>query len=128
MWHLLCNSGDYQTCPLVLSIGAQVRDKVLSLFLTINVGCLLSWGAEMWGVLHSNLILYEADDVHEAMMIHYRRLISISLSHQPRKQVRFVHVWKTLPTVTLWALWKCRYNRLYDAANLGLSDVLLEIW
>ena len=45
-------------------------DKVLSLFLTINVSCMFSWGATMWGVLHSRLMLYEADDVHEAIMVH----------------------------------------------------------
>ena len=38
----------------------------MSLFLTINVGCLFSWGSMMWGVLHSSLMLYEANDVHEA--------------------------------------------------------------
>ena len=29
----------------------------------------------MWGVLHSSLMLYEANDVQEAMMVHNRRLI-----------------------------------------------------
>ena len=33
-----------------------------------------------------------------------------------------------MTTITLWALWKCRCNQLYDATNLGLSYVLLEIW
>ena len=56
------------------------------------------------------------------------RLISISLFQQPQKQVRSVEVWKTVTTVTLWVLWKCRRSRLYDATNLGPSDVLLEIW
>ena len=53
----------------------------------------------MWGVLHSSLMLYEANDVHEAMMVHNRRLISVSLLQQPRKQVRSVRVWKTLTMV-----------------------------
>ena len=82
----------------------------------------------MWGVLHSSLMLYEADDIHEAMMVHNRRLILVSPFQQPRKQVRSVQVWKTVTMVTLWALWKCRCNRLYDVANLRLLDVLLEIW
>ena len=30
--------------------------------------------------------------------------------------------------VKLWVLWKCGCGRLYDAANLGPLDVLLEIW
>ena len=32
-----------------------------------------------------------------------------------------------MTTVTLWALWKCQCNRLYDAVDIRLSDVLLEI-
>ena len=112
------------SCPL----AQQVWNKVLSLFLTINVGCRFSWGSAMWGVLHSSLMLYEADDIHEAMMVHNRRLILVSPFQQPRKQVRSVQVWKTVTMVTLWALWKCRCNRLYDVANLRLLDVLLEIW
>ena len=55
------------------SFAQQVWKKVVSLFLTINVGCLFSWGSAMWGVLHSGLMLYEANDVHEAMTIHNRR-------------------------------------------------------
>ena len=39
-----------------------------------------------------------------------------------------VQIWKTVSTVMLRALWKCRCNRLYDAANIHLLDVLLEIW
>ena len=51
------------------SIAQQVWNKVLSLFLTINVGCLFSWGSTVWGVLHSSLLLYEADDVIEAKTV-----------------------------------------------------------
>ena len=112
------------SCPL----AQQVWNKVLSLFLTINVGCRFSWGSAMWGVLHSILMLYEENDVHEAMAIHNRILILVSPFQQPRKQVRSVQIWKTVTSVTLWALWKCRCNRLYDVANLRLLDVLLEIW
>ena len=65
----------------------QVWNKVLSLFLTINVGCLFSWGSAMWGVLHSSLMLYEANDVQEAMMVQNRILILVSPFQQPRKQV-----------------------------------------
>ena len=49
----------------------------------INVGCLLSWGATVWGILQSNLMLYEADDVQEAMPVHNRRLISVTPFQQP---------------------------------------------
>ena len=41
-------------------VAQQVWNKVLSLFLMINVGCLFSWGATMWRVLRSILMLYEA--------------------------------------------------------------------
>ena len=87
-----------------------------------------SWGSTMWGVLHSNLMLYEANDVLEAMMVHNRRLILVSPFQQPQKQVRSAQVWKIVTTITLWALWKCRCNGLYDAADQRLLDVLLEIW
>ena len=33
-------------------------------------------------------MLYEADDVHEAMMVHNRILILVSLFPQPRKHVQ----------------------------------------
>ena len=33
-----------------------------------------------------------------------------------------------MTTITLWALWKCRCNRLYHTADIHLSDVFLEIW
>ena len=62
------------SCPF----AQQVWNKVMSLFLTINVDCLFSWGSMMWGVLHSNLMLYEANDVHEATMVHNRILILVS--------------------------------------------------
>ena len=35
---------------------------------------------------------------------------------------------KTMTTITLWALWKCRCNWRYDAIYQCLSDVLREIW
>ena len=82
----------------------------------------------MWGVLHSSLMLYDADDVQEAMTVHNRILILVSPFQQHQKQVRFVQVWETMTRVTLWPLWKCRCNRIYDATDLRLSDVLLEIW
>ena len=112
------------SCPL----AQQVWNKVLSLFLTINVGCLFSWGAAVWGILHSSLMLYEADDVQEAMTVHNRRLISVTPFQQPRKQMRSVQIWKTVTTITLWVLWKCRCSRLYDAAKFGIPEVLFEIW
>ena len=112
------------SCPF----AQQVWNKVMSLFLTINVDCLFSWGSMMWGVLHSNLMLYEANDVHEAMTIHNRILILVGPFRQPRKQVRSVQIWKIVTTLTLWALWKYRCNRLYDMTDIHLSDVLLEIW
>ena len=62
-------------CPL----AQQVWKNVLSLFPTINVGCLFSWEAAARGVIHSSLMLYEANYIHEAMTIHNRRLISVSL-------------------------------------------------
>ena len=65
---------------------------------------------------------------HKAMMVHNRRLILVSPFQQPRKHMRSIHIWKTVTTVTLWVLWKCRCSRLYDATNLGSLDVLLEIW
>ena len=96
--------------------------------LTIDVGCLFSWGLTMWGALHSSLMLYEANDVQEAMMVHNRILILVSPFQQPRKQVWSVQIWKTMTTITLWALWKCRCNRRYDATYQCLLDVLHEIW
>ena len=128
MWVLLCVSGDYQACIPVISLAQQVWNKFLSLFLTINVGCLFSWGATIWGVLHSNSMLYEANHVHEAMLVYNKILISVSLFQQPWRHVRSVHVWKTMITVTLWTFLKCRCNQLYDASNIGLLDVLLKIW
>ena len=51
------------------------------------------------------------------------------IPHQlPRKQVGSVEVWKPVTNVMLWAFWKCQCSRLYDAAYIHLSDVLLEIW
>ena len=47
----------------------------------------------MWGVLHSNLMLYEANDVEEAMMVHNRILILVSPFQQPQKQGQSVQVW-----------------------------------
>ena len=73
-------------------------------------------------------MLYEVDDIQEAMTVYNRRLISVSPFQQPRKQMRSVQIWKTVTRITLWVLWKCRWNRLYDAATLGLPEVLLEIW
>ena len=81
----------------------------------------------MWGVLHSSLMLYEANDVQEAMTVHNRRLILVSPFQQPRKRVGSVQVWKIVSTIMLWTLWICRCNRLYDATDQRLSNVLLEI-
>ena len=69
------------------SLAQQVWNKVLSLFLTINAGCLFSWGSTVWGVLHSSLLLYEADDAPEAMTVINRHLIIVSPFQQPRKQM-----------------------------------------
>ena len=112
------------SCPF----AQKVWNKVMSLFQTIYASCLFSWGSMMWGELHSNLMLYEANNVHEAMTIHNRRLILVSPFQQPRKQVRLVQIWKTVTTTMLWVLWKYRCNRLYDTVDIYLSDVLLEIW
>ena len=49
-------------------------------------------------------MLYEANDVHEAMTVHNRILISVNQFWQPRKQVRSVQIWKTVTTVMLWVL------------------------
>ena len=62
------------------------------------------------------------------MIVHNRILILVSPFQQPGKQVRSIQVWKTMTMVMLWALWKCRCNRLNDATDLHLSDVLVEIW
>ena len=110
------------------SIAQQVWNKVLSLFLTINVGCLFSWGSTVWGVLHSSLLLYEADDALEAKTVINRHLISVSLFQQPRKQMCVAHVWKTVSTITLWTLWKYRCKRRYDSIIPLLSDILPELW
>ena len=82
-------------------LAQQVWNKVISLFLTINVGYLFSWGSEMWGVLHASLMLYEANNVQKAMMVHNIILILVSPFRQPRKQVRSVQVWKTVTTIKL---------------------------
>ena len=58
-------------------------------------------------------------------LVHNRRLILVSPFPQPWKQVWSAQVWKTMTTITLWALW-C--NRLYDVVDQCLLDVLLEIW
>ena len=70
----------------------------------------------MCGELHSSLMLYEADDVQEATTVHNRRLILVGPFWQPRKQVRFVQVWKTLTTVTLWAL-----------RNVDVTDFMMRL-
>ena len=57
-----------------------------------------------------------------------RRLILVNPFQQPQKHVRSAQIWKTMTTIMLWALWKCRCNWLYDVADLRLSNVLLEIW
>ena len=81
------------------SLAQQVWNKVLSLFLTINAGCLFSWGSTVWGVLHSSLLLYEADDAPEAMSPHFNNLVS---------KTRATHVWKTISTITLWKYDRCK--------------------
>ena len=91
------------------SLAQQVWNKVLSLFLTINEGYLFSWGSTVWGVLHSSLMLYEADDAPEAMTV--RHLIIVSPFQQPRKQMHVAHV----STITLWILWKYHCKRRYDS-------------
>ena len=41
-------------------------------------------------------MLYEVGDIHEAMTIHNRRLILVSLFQQPREQMQSAHIWKPL--------------------------------
>ena len=82
----------------------------------------------VWGVLHSNLLLYEADDALEAMTVINRHLITVSPFQQPRKQMRATHVWKIVSTITLWILWKYRCKRRYDSIIPLLSDILPELW
>ena len=79
-------------------------------------------GGQRCGVLHSSPMLYEVNDVHEAMSINNRILVLVSPFQQPRKHVWPIQIWKTMNTITLW------HNRLCDATNIHLSYVLLEIW
>ena len=58
----------------------------------------------VWGVLHSNLLLYEADDAPEAMTVINKHLIIVSPFQQTLKQMCASHVWKNVSTVTLWIL------------------------
>ena len=60
--------------------------------------------------------------------VHNRRLILVSPFQQPRMQMQPCQIWKTVTTITLWALWKYWCNRLYDAVDIHLSNVLFEIW
>ena len=71
---------------------------------------------------------YEANNVQEAITVRNRILILVSSFQQPRKQVWSIQIWKTVTTITLWALWKCWCNQRYDATYQCLSDVLREIW
>ena len=57
-----------------------------------------------------------------------RRLILVNPFQQPQKHVRSAQIWKTMTTIMLWALWKCRCNWRYNAIYQCLSDVLREIW
>ena len=70
-------------------------------------------------------MFYEADNVEEAMMVYNRRFILVSPLQQPRKQVRSVQVQKIVTTVTYGLFGNV--NRLYDAVDQHLLDVLLEI-
>ena len=99
-------------------------NKLFSLFLTINVGCLFSWGSTVRGFIHSSLLFYEADDAPMAMTIINKHLITISPFQQPRNQMRVAHVWKIVSTVTLWILWKYRCKRRYDSIIPLLSNIL----
>ena len=80
------------------------------------------------GVLHSNILLYRADDAPEAITIIDRHLIYVSLSQQPRKPMRAIHLWKTISMVTLWILWKYHCKRRYDSIIPLLLDILQELW
>ena len=96
--------------------------------MTINAGCLFSWGSTIWGVLHSSLLLYEVDDAPEATTVINRHLIIVSPFQQPRKQMRATHVWKIVSTITLWILWMYHCKRRYDSIIPLLSYILLELW
>ena len=85
-------------------------------------------GSTVWGVLHSSVFLYEADDAPEAMTAIKRHLVSISPFQQPHKKMHATHVWKTIFKVTLWILWKYRCKRRYDSIIPLLSDILPELW
>ena len=85
-------------------------------------------GSTVWGVLHSSVFLYEADDAPEAMTAIKRHLVSISPFQQPRKKMHATHVWKTISTITLWILWKYCCKRRYDSIIPLPSDILLELW
>ena len=80
------------------------------------------------GVLHSSLLLHEADDALEAKTVINRHLISVSPFQQPRKQMHATQVWKTVSTARLWTLWKYQCKRRYDSIAPLLSDILLELW
>ena len=81
------------------------------------------------GVLHSSLLLYEADDTPEATTVINKHLSFVSPFQQPRKQMHATHVWKAICTVTLWILWKYRCKRRYNYSIIPLlSDILSELW
>ena len=69
----------------------------------------------MWEVLHSNLMLYEAHDVHEAMMVHKQKIdISQSVSTTSKAGV-ICPCMENSDYGNVMSIWKCRCNRLYDA-------------
>ena len=100
---------------LSYSLAQHVWNIAISLFLTINAVFLFSWGSTVFGVLHSNLLLYKVDDAPKAMTVINQHLILVPPFQQPRKQLYATHVWKTVSTVTLWILWKYHCKRRYDS-------------
>ena len=87
-----------------------------------------TWGAILWAVVHDKPMVYEQEEVADAIVMRYGLMEKIVIPLNPQIHIDKPQICQLVSSNTIWYIWKARCLKAFQNVIERPSQLVLGIW
>ena len=115
-------------CLWSCGFAMDIWKRSIKLFTPVYPRAMYTWGAVLWAVVHDKPMVYEQEDVADAIVMRHGLMEKKLIPLNPQIQTDKPQIWQLVSSITIWYIWKARCLKVFQNVIERPTQIISGIW